>query len=547
MHKKIIVTVSVFAMGILFFLTSQVNAAPAETKRLWGNDRYQTCSEIVNEGWKNCDYAVIVNGENFPDALSASVLAKKYNAPILLTQSNNLDSNTRYQLSRLDVKKAFIVGGLGVVSSSVEEQLLRMNIQVQRFSGINRTETSIDVAHELGMKNGVILTTDTDFTDALSVASIGAKLQMPIILMPKEGLGDLADAMVEYEKMPKTYVLGGQDLISDNIVSSFPNVQRIDGKDKYERNIKIINTFADKFDFSNAFLAYSEKFADALSGSALAALNGNPIILIGDSPANSTKQFLNDKSNLINNLIILGGTAGIKDYEINDILSNSDSNDVNSQSTLKKLTKDQAIQILKNLGDTEDKFYYGEYIEDYSNPSYKRTVADDNQDFSGHTFCVSKYIGGKAVSHMVDENTGKVYEPVDEYGPNNTAIFKLIKSEDNYAILTNGFNEVTGIQIYYNKVTAIAESNKVYSTEKNIDKIKSIYDSINNTKVKLHKNPKEMELQSSDPIFTIEISYNNGNKDVIQSTETGEFIYRLIDDKGSWIGGSNNNLVELIK
>lgn len=57
------------------------------------------------------DYAILVNGENFPDALSASVLAKKYNAPILLTGSSSLDDTASNQLTRLKVKKVFIVGG----------------------------------------------------------------------------------------------------------------------------------------------------------------------------------------------------------------------------------------------------------------------------------------------------------------------------------------------------------------------------------------------------------------------------------------------------
>ena len=64
-----------------------------------------------------------------------------------------------------------------------------------------------------------------------------------------------------------------------------------------------------------------------------------------------------------------------------------------------------------------------------------------------------------------------------------------------------------------------------------------------NTKVELNKNPDEIHSQYSDPVYTLEISYNNENKDVIKSTETGKFIYKLLDKKGSWIGGENKDLI----
>lgn len=327
MKSKNLSAVSVIVVSMLFFLTFHVHAASAQIKRLGGSDRYQTCSQIVNEGWKTSDYAVIVNGENYPDALSASVLAKKYNAPILLTQDNVLDSNAQYQIKRLGVTKVFIVGGTFVVKPSVENELRKMGISTERFSGADRNETSVAVAKQIGTDNGIILTTDSDFTDALSIAPIAAKLQMPIILMPDNFMPSSVSNFISGKTIPKTYVLGGEslttgkDLISNSIVSKFQNVQKITGSNKYERNINIIDTFADKIDFSNVCFAYSEKFADALSGSTYAALKGNPIILLGDKPSNYTEIFLKNKGISISNVNILGGSAGIKDDVVSDVMS----------------------------------------------------------------------------------------------------------------------------------------------------------------------------------------------------------------------------------
>jgi putative cell wall-binding protein len=60
-----------------------------EFTRLGRLDRYETSAQIAAKGWGKSDYAVIANDENFPGALSAAPLAKKHNAPILLTQSDS--------------------------------------------------------------------------------------------------------------------------------------------------------------------------------------------------------------------------------------------------------------------------------------------------------------------------------------------------------------------------------------------------------------------------------------------------------------------------
>ncbi len=330
MIKKLFATFIVFA---LIFLSSNVKADSTEVKRLWGNDRYKTCSEIVNEGWQSSECAVIVNGENFPDALSASVLAKKYSAPILLTEKDKLNDAAYYQINRLKVKKVFIVGGSGVINQTIEDKLHGMKISTERYYGLDRTATSIAVAKQIGTTNGIILTTDSDYTDALSVAPIASKLQIPIILIPKDSIPSSVSDFIKDKNIPKTYVLGGQDIINDNVTSKFPNVQRINGENKYERNINIINAFSDKFNFESSCLAYSEDFADALSASAFASLNGNPIFLIGDNLLPVTKNFIANKN--FNKMYVIGGTAGIKESILSSIKEDytSDNTSSGNQST----------------------------------------------------------------------------------------------------------------------------------------------------------------------------------------------------------------------
>ncbi len=77
---------------ILFSITIDVQAA---TKKISGINRYATSAQIALDGWNRTYYAILVSGNNFPDALSAVPLTKKYfNAPILLTETNSIPTDT---------------------------------------------------------------------------------------------------------------------------------------------------------------------------------------------------------------------------------------------------------------------------------------------------------------------------------------------------------------------------------------------------------------------------------------------------------------------
>ncbi|AKA70840.1 cell wall-binding repeat-containing protein [Clostridium scatologenes] len=341
----------VISAGIVVSAVVNVNAAP-QSQRLWGLDRYETCSSIVNQGWTSTSYyAVIVNGENFPDALSAAPLAEKYNAPILLTQDDTLNSNTVNELKRLNVKNVIIVGGEGVVKPVVESAINKLGIQTSRYRGQDRDETALKVASQIGTKNGIIVAVNSDYADALSAAPIAAREQMPIILVSKDTYNFGLQSFIQMNNIPKTYVLGDSNVISDRVASIFPNVQRITGNNKYERNINIINTFKDKLNFNNLYLAYSEQFADALSGSVLAANNYNPVILVGNEISDVTNNFVKNNLNSVNNIIALGGHAVIKDSLVNGLISGTAQN-----------PDDTNVDLYENEGNTPRNLLNGGFI-----------------------------------------------------------------------------------------------------------------------------------------------------------------------------------------
>ena len=85
-------------------------------KRVSGKDRYETALEIAKLSFDKNNNAILASGEVFADSLSAVSLTKKHNAPIILTQSNNLTENAKKYLNG---KNVFIVGGEKTVVNKI--------------------------------------------------------------------------------------------------------------------------------------------------------------------------------------------------------------------------------------------------------------------------------------------------------------------------------------------------------------------------------------------------------------------------------------------
>ena len=152
-----------------------------------------------------------------------------------------------------------------------------------------------------------MVTNGMKYSEALSASSIAAKKGIPIILTNKDVLSDSTNTFISKNYFTKTYILGDIDLISNYVANKFPSIERIVGSNQYERNINIIKRFESGINFSNICVATGKDFPDALSGSAIAAMNSAAIVLVDDSDLkNITTQYLSEKLAQVNNVYIFG-------------------------------------------------------------------------------------------------------------------------------------------------------------------------------------------------------------------------------------------------
>lgn len=314
--KKLSVLVMAVAISTSFSFT-KANAA-ASTSRYSGMNRYETAAKVSQDGWKaNSDYAIIVNGENFPDSLAAAPLAKKHDAPILLTGADTLSPYTSSELSRLNVKNVIIIGGRGVIHQTIEDAIKARGIKVTRIGGADRYETALQVAAKLGKSNVIALVNGTNFHDGISIASIAAVKGMPIILTNKDSMpASVKKYLQANKKADQIYVIGGTDRISDNDISGLTNVRRIGSGDNYEMNTSVIEAFQSEINTNTLYIASAKDFPDSLGASAIAPKTSSPVLFVDSPMSDATKEFL--KKNIVNKIKVLGGTGAVS-YEAEQI------------------------------------------------------------------------------------------------------------------------------------------------------------------------------------------------------------------------------------
>jgi len=139
---------------------------------------------------------VIASGNQFPDALSASVLVKKFKAPILLVDNKVQDSSETFNYITQHLSETgvvHIIGGTGIVGLEFEEKLNQMGFtNIDRIGGYDRYDTNVLIAQQLAAPKNtpVVIASGECFPDALSISSIASSKGWPILLVGKNYLAE---------------------------------------------------------------------------------------------------------------------------------------------------------------------------------------------------------------------------------------------------------------------------------------------------------------------------------------------------------------------
>lgn len=219
----------------------------------------------------------------------------------------------------MGAKKVIILGGEKAVSRNVENQLRNLGIkEIHRLAGGGRYETAVAIAEKLTVatqKNDTaILAYGMDFPDALSIALYAAQRGYPILLTETSRLSAATKKYLDSNQNIKhVIIVGGNAVIDKNVEDELKkNVIRIDGNHRYDR---VMKEFGEKP--KKVYIANGYSFADALTGSVLAAKEGVPLLLVEtDHVPGATAE----ATRKIRTFTILGGDKVVSEKVKNTLL-----------------------------------------------------------------------------------------------------------------------------------------------------------------------------------------------------------------------------------
>lgn len=356
---------------------SNVKAADMSEQRIFGMDRYQTSINASKTflGGEKPKNIIITYGENYPDALSAGLLSKKLNAPIILI--SNIDSQDKSTYDYLKSiyssdAKVTIIGGTGVVSPGTENKIKDIGYSIVRIQGSDRYETNRKVIENCGIAEGtpIVITSGEGFADALSANNIVSKLGYPVFMTAKDSLDQQTLGYIKKLKPSKIIVVGGPGVVADNILKTlseqistikkdkFINLDRWFGLDRYETSSVVLeNLYHSEYNpQKDLIVASGENFPDALVSSPLQNKLNAPLVLSSnDGQSSYVATGFNINPSSIN---IFGGTGVLGDSSVTQLKNNISKNIEGISEKGKKFTYDIANRIY-SLKDSV-------YNEDYS-------------------------------------------------------------------------------------------------------------------------------------------------------------------------------------
>ena len=296
-----------------------------ETGRIDGRDRIETAINISRENYNKAKTAIVVRHDLFPDSMTASVLAKLKDAPILLNPTDKLDSRVADEIKRLGAEEIIIVGGQSSVSEKVREDLKAFDSDknVERIAGADRYGTSEMVAKRVvgitGKKNTAVVASGQVFPDALSVGTFASRDGYPILLVKKDSVPSQIQNAIKDLDINKTYIAGGTNTISKLTEAKLPNVvERMAGNTRYETSVAIAKS---KFGASKeAYIASGEEFADALVISPVSGKYNRPTLLVSTKEANNGPVRSYIKDSKISKLTAIGGQRYVPSSVIDNLV-----------------------------------------------------------------------------------------------------------------------------------------------------------------------------------------------------------------------------------
>lgn len=258
-------------------------------RRLAGARRADTAVSISRTAFpEGARTVVIAREDDFPDALAGASLAHAFHAPLLLASPDGVSAATREEIVRLGATRAVLLGGAAALGRQVELDLFGSTTvtYLERLAGANRYETSRAIAARLRLldpnapRDSAFVVSGENWPDATSVAPLAATAGVPIVLVRASSVPSASADVLAAWDVTQTVVVGGEAVISPEVLEQLPSPVRVAGANRYETSEAVARYgLATTLLPYRATLATGRAFPDALTGAGLAARLRAPVLL----------------------------------------------------------------------------------------------------------------------------------------------------------------------------------------------------------------------------------------------------------------------------
>ena len=329
-------------------------------KRVGGKTAPDTMQLIVNEFIDKPTVAVVTTDNSYKDALAASSLAGRYGGLVLMTKKGSLTPQTKTTLKSAKVTTVFIVGSKSNVSDTVAQQIKsQAGVKtVKRVSATTPSQRAVAVAKTTGKRSDtIIIATQNDYRDALSIAPYSYATKSPILYAEKnKKLSTETTKFIKSAKYKKAIVVGGPIALPASVDTQLKkagvtSITRVAGANAYATSQQIANWSTGKLKngsygkYKGKTLAYikfqpsvklgpnklavstGQNWLDALAGTALCGKNKSVMLLAdaknGNHYANAVAFCKANKSS-ISKAYVFGGEKAVQPKAWNALVASTE-------------------------------------------------------------------------------------------------------------------------------------------------------------------------------------------------------------------------------
>ncbi len=292
--------------------------------RLWGAGAYDTMRAVVGVDGVFPDgrggSVIVATGDGYWDALAASGLAGRLDAPVLITPGGALAPQTRAELQRLRPARVYVMGGPLAVSDGCVGQIRQVCGNVTRVYGGGAQDTAVEIWKAgSGWGRTAVIATTNGYYDALSVAPYAFAKAAPIFLAsPDSGLNAATVAALRAGGFSRVVIVGGALAVPAKVEqqarsAGATQVVRLWGAGALDTSARIAEfELREGMGLSHMAIASSQGYWDALSAAAVCGRQNSVLVLAPQSGGYTAIDAVYDRGKVAHGHVV-GGNLAISD------------------------------------------------------------------------------------------------------------------------------------------------------------------------------------------------------------------------------------------